>query len=64
MKKNKAGKGVMKCLQMEREGEIINSLDTEGFTEKVVSDHRPGSVELMVQAVETAQFLCDLKAYQ
>lgn len=49
---------------MERGGEIINSLDTEGFTEKVVSDHRRGSVELMVQAVETTQFLCDLKAYQ
>lgn len=38
---------------MERESETINSLDREGFTEKVVSDHRPDSAEGTAQAMET-----------
>ena len=36
----------------------------ECFPEKVVSSHRPDSVERMTQAVETTHFLSDLEAYQ
>lgn len=46
------------------QGAIINSLDREGFTGKVVSDHRPSQTftERLAQAVETTQFLCDLNS--
>lgn len=45
MKKNKAERGDMECSHMEGEGEIVNSLGRKGFTEKVVSGHRPENRE-------------------
>lgn len=46
MKKNKAERGDMECLHTEGDGEIINNLGRKGFTEKVVSGHRPENIEI------------------
>lgn len=40
MEENKACKGDIKCLGMERGGAIINTEGRWGFTEKILSDHR------------------------
>lgn len=51
----------MECLHMERGGEIINSPGRKGFTEKVVSGHRPENRENGPGSGNNT--LCDLKEH-